>query len=204
MTLDAINLDHFTPHGMAEADKSLLVKFFIKPRPDNEATEREGRPVFKDVEHIDIQVPGNRGVGACRPATEADKMRFPEHYRLFKARMSQDIGMGTPLSEWGQVTRSQAEELAFFNIKTVEQLAAMADTQIANFMGGYQLKEKAKRFIEIAKQEAPLYELEKQIKFLQEENADLRTSLQQVLEKLEAVGEDRAERNKGGRPRKYV
>lgn len=81
MSADISSLDYsnFENRGgyNREHDRNLLVRFFVKPREDKEATMREGRPIFKDVEHIDIKVAGNRNAGACRPATEADKRRFP-------------------------------------------------------------------------------------------------------------------------------
>ena len=63
------NHQDFTHQGMAEADKSLLVKFFYKTRPDKAASDAEGRPMFKETEYIDIKINGNRSGGACRPAS---------------------------------------------------------------------------------------------------------------------------------------
>ena len=113
------NVDDFQSAGKREVDKALLVKFFMKPKQDKGQTEKEGRPIFKDVEYVDIKIPGNRGAGACRPATPADKARFPEHYAAFKQRTEVDLDAGTPLTEWSVISRSQAEELSFFHIKTV-------------------------------------------------------------------------------------
>jgi hypothetical protein len=50
--------------------------------------------------------------------------------------------------EWNLITRTQAEELAFLHIKTVEQLASVKDSNIQNFMGGYTLRDKAKKWLE--------------------------------------------------------
>ena len=133
--------------------RKLLVKFFTKSREDPAATRDAGRPVFKDVEYIDIKIPGNRRSGACRPAGEADKKRFPRHYEAFKQRTEAPIE-GTPLSEWPIVSRSMAEEMAFFHVKTVEQLASMSDTNGQNFMGINTLKAKAKAWLERSKKGA--------------------------------------------------
>jgi hypothetical protein len=54
-----------------------------------------------------------------------------------------------PLSEWPQITRTQAEELAFLNVKTVEQMATVKDSNISNMMGGYGLREKAQKWLEV-------------------------------------------------------
>jgi hypothetical protein len=154
------NYQDFTPSQQNEADKQLLVKFFYKSREDKAASVKAGRPIFKEVEHIDIKIPGNRNGGACRPATDADRKRFPEHYRRFKER-TEDINEmpGTPLKEWTLLPRSVAEELSFFNVYTVEQLASMADVQVHKFRGLMDYREKAKVWLEAADKEKPLWEM---------------------------------------------
>jgi hypothetical protein len=132
----------------SEADKALLVKYFYKQRPDNAATKENGYPSFKDVAYIEIRIAGQRDPQACRPATEADKQRFPAHYKAFLDRVEAPLE-GMPLTEWPQVTRSQVESLAFTGVKTVEQLASINDTNISNFMGGYALKAKAQKWLEM-------------------------------------------------------
>ena len=143
------DVNDFTPQGQQAGDEKLLVKFFVKPREDKAATLKAGRPMFSDVEYIDIRIPGNRTGGACRPASHADKQRFPRHYAAFKQRIEAPLE-GTPLAEWPMVTRSQVEEFSFHNIKTVEHLAELSDTHASNFMGINALKKKAKTWLESA------------------------------------------------------
>ena len=172
----------FENSAQQEQDKGLLVKFYLKPLQSKEKSEAEGRPVFVETEYIDIKVPGNRGAGAVRKATNADKQRFAEHYARFKQRVDGEQDEGLPLTEWPAVTRSQAEELAFFHIKTVEQLANMADGQAGKFMGMYQLREKAKKYLEHSKSAFTLWETEQKFEDLRKENADLRESLNALME----------------------
>ena len=148
------NVDDFEQQNQAQGDATLLVKFFYKSRPDSAASLKEGRPMFKEVEYVDIKIPGSRTGGACRPARQDDVNRFPQHYAAFKNRVAQPDS-GTPLLEWGLIPRSQAEELAFFNVKTVEQLAEMADVHSSKFMGLNALRDKAKQYIQKAKDDAP-------------------------------------------------
>ena len=144
-------------------DSSLLVKFFVKPRLDQQASAEAGRPIYKDVEHIDIKVPGTRSGGACRPATKADKERFSQHYQKFKQRTENDEQTeGTPLTEWAYLSRARVEELAFFNVKTVEHLAEMPDNAAAQMMGGQDLKAKAKSWLDFTKENKDLVELQTQ------------------------------------------
>ena len=132
-----------------EADKALAVKFFLKEVQDKQATSEQGRPIFKELEYIDIRTAGRAHALACRPATLADKNRFPRHYEAFKQRVAMPTE-GTPLSEWPQISRTQATELAFVNVKTVEQLIAMADSNAMKFHGGLNLKRKAAEWLEAA------------------------------------------------------
>ena len=133
----------------AEADKGLLVKFFYKNVQNKLETQTQGRPVFKEKTYIDIRIAGQRDSQACRPATLADKNRFPRHYEAFKHRVEAPV-TGTPLAEWPQISRSQIEELSFLNIKTVEQLSAASDTHMAKLHGGLSLKSASTIWLERA------------------------------------------------------
>jgi hypothetical protein len=139
-------------------DNTLLVKFYNKPRLDKTETEKQGRPIFKEVPFVRIQTPGNKDNIMSRPAMEMDKQRFSEHWRRFLAR-EEAVVEGTLLSEWGGVTRSQVEEMKFFSIYTVEQLAAMPDSNTQNMMGLAMLKQKAGTYLEDSDKNATSNEL---------------------------------------------
>lgn len=164
------------------ADDTLLVKFFVKAVKDEAKSLEEGRPVFKDVEYIDIRVPGQRDSMACRPASARDIERFPRHYHAFKERteLPQE---GTPLSEWPAISRSQAEELSFYNVKTVEQLAELSDTHASQFMGIQALKRQAKDWLEVAKEQAAANNLRKEL----EQRDEMIASLQEQINELTAL-----------------
>lgn len=179
------NYEDFSNSGQREADKALLVKFFVKPKQNQAKTAEEGRPVFDDREYIDIKIAGNRSGGACRPATQADKQRFPEHYAAFKQRTDDGREEGTPLAEWPMISRSMAEEMAFFHIKTVEQLGNMADTQTAKFMGGYDIRAKAKKWLEQVAADKPLWEMDNRIKKMEDENTALKASMKALIDEME-------------------
>ena len=50
------NHEDFDPNNRKAQDEQLLVKFFVKAVPDKNATKEEGRPIFKDVEYVDIKI----------------------------------------------------------------------------------------------------------------------------------------------------
>lgn len=192
------NPNDFTTQGQSEADKGLLVRFFWKPKLDAAASAEAGRPVHKDVEYVDIKVPGDRSGGAVRPARQSDINRFPEHYKAFKERTGDVEVEGTLLSEWPACTRSQVEDLAYANVRTVEQLAAMSDAHNGQFMGINNLKRKAQEWLEVAeKQKAGIQlkvELEKRDALITEQAAMLK-ELQEQMAELTAP-------KKRGRPKK--
>ena len=136
-----------------EADKNLLVKMFTKEVQNKLESEAKGRAIFKEKTYIEIRIAGQRDAQACRPITHADKQRFPAHWEAYQKRVEPPTE-GTPLSEWAVISRTQAEELAFINVKTVEQLSTVADTNIQNFKGGYGLREKALKWLENTEIEA--------------------------------------------------
>ena len=171
--------------GQGNPDDNLLVKFYIDSVQDDEATKEAGRPIFKEVEMVDIRVPGSRN-NVVRIARLQDKERFPRHYAAFKNRTSMEGIEGTPLAEWPLITRSRVEELAFLNVKTVEQLANMPDSNAQQIMGFYGLKEQAKNWLEKANG----------IEALQEKIAARDDLIQQLSERLEALEAQSAPKKK--------
>jgi hypothetical protein len=177
--------NHFASGQQREADKGLLVKFYIEPKKNNHKSKLEGRDIYQDTEFVDIKIPGNRNAGACRPATQEDKNRFPDHYKAFKDRTGDNAVMvGSPLKEWAPISRSQAEELAFFHVHTVEQLATMSDVQASKFMGLTTLRQKAKQWLENAEKEKPFAEMEIKLKERDVKIDQLQEAVNTLIEQL--------------------
>ena len=192
------NPDDFRSSAQSKMDEGLLVKFFIKARPDQAATVKEGRPMFRDVEYVDIKVPGDRNSGVCRPARQGDLERFPRHYAAFKNRVSDDLIEGTPLAQWPLISRSQVEELSFANVKTVEQLVAMSDVNASQFMGMNVLKAKAKEWLKLAKENKSKADLAAQLKKRDDEIDELKAAVKALQAKPHVT------KKKRGRPRKVT
>jgi len=182
MQVANFDVNSFQASGQREADKSLLVRFVNEPLENKAESKAQGRPIYKDTVCIDIKQPGNRSSSIFRPATQQDIDRFPEHYAAFKSRTSEDEKIvGTLLKEWSGIKRSQVEELTHFNIKTVEQLANVADNQIMKFMNGLELKQRAQRYIKHSEMSAPLEALTHENKELKKEVNELKKSLAEVV-----------------------
>jgi hypothetical protein len=199
MQVADFNHQDFESNAQNKLDEQLLVKFFTKSREDKTASKKEGRPIFKDVEYVDIKVAGNRSGGASRPATFADKQRFPRHYAAYQQRIEAPMN-GTPLAEWPLMTRTQVEELAYHNVKTVEQLVGMSDTLAANFMGMNDLRRKGKQWLEHTEETSRINEIET-LKASNDEKADrivtLETQMLSLMEKFDSLEKAGTKKTKG-------
>jgi hypothetical protein len=175
--------EEFDPRLQQNGDDALLVKFEVRPLIDQRQTEEKGRPIYTDREYISIRAPGNPDE-VCRPATQRDIDRFPRHYQAFKNRVGDEEHLeGTPLIEWTGITRSQAEELAFLGIKTVEHLSTMSDANGQGLMGFNGLKRKATEWLEIANAPLKTKELTEQLEKRDEQIAKLAAQVEALTKK---------------------
>lgn len=140
-------------------DKHVYVKFYIKPVRDDAESDKEGRPIYRDREYLEIRTPGNATNIVIRPVTDMDRQRFRAQYQQFKSGESEQL-IGTPLTEVPWLTRSQVEELAYLRIRTLEHLADLDDAVCNRIPGTYKLKQRAQKSIEEAKGNAPLVALQ--------------------------------------------
>lgn len=179
------DFNHEDFSNTSEADKNLMVKFFVKSVQNVMESGKQGRPVFKEKVYIEIRIAGQRDAQACRPVTHADKQRFPQHWKAYNDRTAPPTE-GAPLSEWAMISRSQVDELAFSNVKTVEQLASISDTNLQSIMGGNILREKAIKWL--ATEDVEVVERERAK--LAAEVAELRAMVAKLSEPTPAVSEE--------------
>lgn len=149
--------------------KGVYGKFYMHPKKDEDASAKEGRPIFKEVEYIEIIAAGNANNIIHRPATDMDKRRFAKTYSMFKQGDNEQL-VGTPLTEVTWIGIGQVEELMYRKVRTVEQLAELNDAICGSSPGLYDLKRKAKLFMQKAEGDAPFTALAK-------ENDDLKARI---------------------------
>lgn len=152
------------------ADANLAVRFYTQAIQNDVKSTQEGRPIFDDVDMIEIRVRGDRNNVVQRPARDDDRKRFRDAYAAFKESREQ-TGSGTPLSQWPIMSTSLVEELRYFGFYTVEQVAEADEMALGRMAGLRAYKDKAKLFLEHAKGGAPIETLSK-------ENEDLKNRLQ--------------------------
>lgn len=163
-----------------QAESNLFVQFYVDAIEMKAESEKQGRPIFKDVPFVRIIVPGDTNNIIERKATDDDKKRFPNAWKRFEASET-EAQEGTPLEQWPQITRSLLKECKYFEIHTVEALAGISDSHVAKMgMGFAELRNKAKAWLQAAQGTASLTaqaaeneQLRKMISDLQAQMADL-------------------------------
>jgi hypothetical protein len=188
----ALNIDVLTgavnpmPNVIDKGDEYLHVEFEMYSHYDDCQTREQGRAIFRMEEYVKIAVPGDVGSLIHRPVRESDKTRWPKQYAAFLAGKVQNSD-GTPLSEWAQISRAQVDELAFFKLTTIEQLANASDTVCQKFTGLVTLKEKAKVYLEKMRGEQPELRLQAEVAKQKEENEAMRArmaSLESIIAEM--------------------
>lgn len=166
------------------ADANLLVKFFMKTKENG--YDKDGVPQFREVEYVDIRVPGKQDP-VVKPVDFRIKQRFPQHYAAFKNRTAAP-SQGFPLKEWAVIPRTLVEQMAFFNVKTVEQLASISDVNAAKIRGATKYKLAAQQFLESNKENGQymkmaelLKERDDVIEAQEERIADLERKIQAIM-----------------------
>jgi hypothetical protein len=141
--------------------KPALAEFYVEAVRQEFRSKQEGRPIFEDREFVRIIIPGDRRSMAVEPVNDEHKARWAAQYEAFKEGREMPLE-GTPLSQWTPISRSAVEEFAYFHIRTVEDLAAVNDLQLQQLgMGSRDLRQKAKLFLEVAKNgTGPLFKMQ--------------------------------------------
>ena len=149
---------------MAE-NRSVNVRFFLEGILNEAETEKQGRPIYSDVEMCEITSPGDRLTRFHIPALEKSLFvrdggvgrhisraeMFHEEYAAFK-RGEARAAMGTPLEAWPILTKSRVLELKALGFLSVDDVAAASDSVLPRMgMGSRELREQARAYIDAAK-----------------------------------------------------
>jgi hypothetical protein len=179
--------------GRAKDHDTAFPEFEMKPV---RGADKDGVPSFTEQEFVTIRVPGDRRTEWHGRVTDAHRTRFRRQYDAWKQGREAPTE-GTPLSEVAWINRAQVEELAYQHVKTVEALAGLSDAQLkgALAMGGYPLRDRAKRHLEEIAGAAPAQKLAA-------ENAELKGTIDtmqgQLAEALRRLDEMAAQKANAG------
>mgnify|MGYP000358408701 CR=1 FL=1 len=156
------------------ADNKLYVEFFRKPVMQPGKSREAGRAVYEEIDYVRIHVPGDKSSVIERPMSEQDVFRFQDRYNKWKSGQSEAV-TGTPLSALPGMNAAKVEEYKFFKIITVEQLAEANDNLGGKFMSFQQDKQRAKAFMEVAANNAPIEKMNAELAKRDAELEELRS-----------------------------
>lgn len=195
-----------------DPDARLHVEIYKLPVRNEFESQKEGRAIFTEVVMISIQVPGDNTTKVVQPLRDDHKMRFPRHWAYFEATQGKEaLEIGTPLSQWPLLGPAQVEELRALKFRTVEQIASASDLQLqrmgaAGGEAGTSLRDKARRFLTVAKDASFVDHAAEELAKIRGEQAEKdakhAADLAAMQEKLDALIGMMAEKRKPGRPAK--
>lgn len=163
------------------------VRFYNDAKQDMEASEKEGRPIYKDVEMVEIFAQGGSHT-VLKKVTDEHREMYSHQYQAWKK--GQEVAVeGTPLEMWPNplMTPSMIQNLKFFQVYSVEQLADLTDSTIQKIgLGGIKLRKDASEYIERA------HGVEPQMAALKTENTELKDRLSALEKQLEALSKPKA------------
>jgi hypothetical protein len=178
------DISHFDPRNPYKGDERLPVRFYMGAVQNDEATEKEGRPIFVDTECI--QIFNSKDNIIDRPVRDSDKQRWPGAYTAWKSGGDGEPGAtGTRLSHWPVMSRAQVEEFKFFKVYTVEQLAELPDSTVQKVMGATKLKQLAKLAVEASKGEEPLRRMQGELEKRDGQIAKLTADIERLTKMIE-------------------
>lgn len=168
-------------------DRNLIVEFYWKDKLNPQATEKQGRPIYTQVEYVHIFAPGDKTTDIHRKVRDSDKERFSDAYAQFQADQEQ-VADGTPLDELTILNVAQKAELRALGFRTVEHLAAMTEVQMDRVgMGARKIQRLAQSYIENAEGGGDSAKMVSEIERQSAEIESLKAQLKSALERLEEV-----------------
>jgi hypothetical protein len=166
------------PSDEQNADSRLQVRFYKRPVQQEAETLEAGRPIYKEFDFVHICVAGDTLTEIDTYALSSHKTRFPIQWANYQNRLGKDDVevVGTPVSEWPLVSKSQAEELRAMKFYTVESIANASDQQLQRMgmaagMSPYAFRDKAKSYLNLASDSAETDKRAQEINNLKEELA---------------------------------
>ncbi len=181
-------------------ERPAILKFYVDVVEDKPASLREGRFIGREVEMVEVTVPGNGGNNTIHKVKTwlaqleievANGRLNPEWAALYRDgyarwKKGQSIPLnGTPVKGWGVISAKQQEELIRLDILTVEDLAGMTgDAQRLAGMGAIELKRKAAAWLAQMSDKGPLTQ---QMAALQQENDLLKGSVETLTQQVRGL-----------------
>jgi hypothetical protein len=134
------------PFGGIDDMNKTTVEFVSHPIVDPAASQEAGRSVYVKADYIRIHHKFEKDE-IFRPAHDGDKQRFKRQWEAYLCG-EDATPIGTPLSVLFPRNPEIIKNLEQDKVRTIEELAALNDTQIQNIgIGGRQFTDRAKAFL---------------------------------------------------------
>lgn len=161
------------PHGS-------YVQFYTDSVEIKAESEKEGRPIYKDLPHIRKMTPGDASNIVERVAKPFDIQQFPREWEIFQRQQTSPM-QGTPLEHWPQISRAQVKEAKYFEVHTVEQMAELSDASCQRLgMGFAELRKRAQTYLQAAAGTADLTRQAAENERLQQEIEALKNQMAEI------------------------
>lgn len=164
---------------------NFIVRFYQEAKQLGHETEASGKPVFLDVDMVEISIPGDMNNNITREVTEKDKRQFSAQYEAYKRGLSPSVN-GTPLEHWPLLTPAQVKNYKAWNFETVEQIAEMSDLYAGKIgMGVMAHITAAKAYLKNAKDSALSQKQALEIERKDQQIADLQRQINELGARLD-------------------
>jgi hypothetical protein len=142
------------------------------------ASEKEGRPIFRTIDVIEIRYPGE-GPNVLE-VTDKHKREYAEQWAAYQNGKEAPIS-GTPLEQWAPLSKAYCEEFKRIGLRTVEQLAEANDNVKKKLKGNFTYIKKAQEWLANASSS------QNQVTALQKENEKLNAKLETMENQIAAL-----------------
>ena len=196
--------------GAQNPDSRLYVRFFRMAVQNEFRSQVEGRPVFEDLDMVEIIPPGDQLLKVVAPVREDHKRRFPQHWAHFMNTQGGDaLQIGTPITQWPLLGPAQVAQLHALKFMTVEQIAEASDMQLqkmgtAGGIAATALRDKAVRYLAVARDASVVDHAKEELDAIKraqaEKDAEHAQQMAAMREQMDALMKLVSEKRKPGRP----
>ena len=180
--------------GAHNPDDRLPVMFYSKAVKNDFESQKQGRPIFYDVDMVKIFVPGDDTLVVDTYVREDHKQKWPRqwaHYQNKKGGDQRLVGK-TPLTEWPRLSQSQVEELRAMKFFSVDDIANASDMALQGIgmvggMSPFAFRDAAQRFLKVAAGDAADAKLQAQLAEQTQANASLQAQMLAMQQQLAAL-----------------
>lgn len=170
----------------------IALRFYQKPVEDPEATARQGCPQFVMRDYVQKRVPGDATSLVDREVRKSDfedasMPHFRQLYEHWKRGEEAPVS-GLPIEQWPGCTAAQAMTLKAVNVRTVEELATVSDSNIMRLGMGFQtLRQKAQDYLAQAKDSSHLAKVRHEMDEMRSQLDAARRQLEEALTELRTL-----------------